>query len=234
MQVCASLGPHLKTLSSQDEWCPDIQSLSHSFLSPIGQHRRAHIKPSKGKRSRAKKRKRDQAEAKDEEDVPAPPPPAVASCVDVGLSNITRNLQIRADNKFTTKAAKGQKSPRQSEAYNLVFVVRSGPPSAFFNHLPQMVAVASKAWALSEPVRLVGFSKSCEERLSACMGIPRVTSVAIKQSDVAQLRALVNFVRERVPPVRAPWLEEAGQVVFRETKINTIQAAVGKKRQKKA
>lgn len=96
-----------------------------------------------------------------------------------------------------------------------------------------MVAVASKAWAPTEPVRLVGFSKSCEERLSACMGIPRVTSVAIKQGNMAQLKALVDFVQKRVSPVCVPWFEEAGQVSFQETRINTIQAPVGKKRQKR-
>lgn len=186
-----------------------------SFLSPIGQHRRAHAKQSKGKRNRARKRKRDQGDANKEEDVATPLPPAVASCVDVGLSHITRTLQSRAD------------------TYTLVFVVRSGPPSAFSNHLPQMVAVASKAWAPAEPVRLVGFSKSCQERLSACMGIPRVTSIAIKPGDMAQLKALVDFVQKRVAPVCVPWLEEAGQAAFRETRINTIQAPIGKKRQKR-
>lgn len=234
MQVCGSLGPRLKTRLSHHEGCSDAQVLSHSFLSPIGQHRRTHIKPSKGQRSRAKKRKRGQAEAKDEKDVGTPPPPAVASYVDVGLSNITRNLQTRASDKSTTKATKVQKSSQKVEPYSLVFVVRSGPPSTFFDHLPRMIAVASKAWALAEPVRLVGFSKSCEDRLSACMGIPRVTSVAVKQGGMAPLKALADFVRERVPPIRAPWLEEAEKVVFRETKINTIQAPIGKKRQKKS
>lgn len=97
-----------------------------------------------------------------------------------------------------------------------------------------MVAVASKTWALPEPIRLVGFSKSCEERLSACMGIPRVTSLAIRQDSAVQLKALVEFVQKRVPPICVPWLEEAGQAEFRETRINTIQAPIGKKRQKRS
>lgn len=192
------------------------------------------MKPSKGKRSRAKKRKRDQVDAKSEEaDTVVPPPPAVAWCVDVGLSLITRNLQSRADHTSPTEAAKEKGVTKPPNAYTLIFVVRSGPPSAFFNHLPQMVAVASKSWGFSQPVRLVGFSKSCEERLSACLGIPRVTSLAIRQDDSAQLKALVDFVQKRVPPVRAPWLDEAGLAEFRETKVNTFQAPIGKKRQKR-
>lgn len=113
----------------------------------------------------------------------------------------------------------------------MVFVVRSGPPSTFFSHLPQMVAVASRHQ--KEPVRLVGFSKSCEEKLSACLGIPRVSSVALRAGEGGQLKALVDFVRKQVAPVEAPWLEDGGKGEFRETKINSIQAPIGAKRQKK-
>lgn len=97
-----------------------------------------------------------------------------------------------------------------------------------------MVAVASKSQQLSEPIRLVGFSKACEERLSACMGIPRVTSVALRANDLAQSKALVSFVRDRVPVIEVPWLEQVGKGEYHETKINTIQAPVGQKRQRKA
>lgn len=65
------------------------------------------------------------------------------------------------------------------------------------------------------------------------MGIPRVTSLAIRLDRTAQSKALVDFVQKRVPPVSVPWLEEAGQVEFRETRINTSQAPIGRKRQKK-
>ncbi|KAJ4391897.1 RNase P and RNase MRP subunit [Gnomoniopsis smithogilvyi] len=206
-----------------------------SLLSPIGQHRKAYMKASKGKRSkRAAKRKRGQADEPPAEQ-PLPPPPAVAGSVHVGLSNITRNLQHCAANPIAAAEAEvnedgGKTLPRP---YSVIFVSRSGPPSVFFSHLPQMVAVASKSQQLAEPIRLVGFSKDSEERLSACMGIPRVTSVALDADDMAQLKAVVNFVRERVPAIEAPWLEETARGVYHETRINTIQAPIGKKRQKK-
>lgn len=97
-----------------------------------------------------------------------------------------------------------------------------------------MVAIASKSQQLAEPIRLVGFSKGSEERLSACMGIPRVTSLALCADDMAQLKTVVDFVRERVPVIEAPWLEQAAKGKYHETKINTIQAPIGKKRPKKA
>lgn len=96
-----------------------------------------------------------------------------------------------------------------------------------------MVAVASKSLQLEEPIRLMGFSRDSEERLSACMGIPRVTSVALRGDGLAQLKAVVDFVRERVPAIESLWLEQATKGVYHETKINTIQAPIGKKRQKK-
>lgn len=96
-----------------------------------------------------------------------------------------------------------------------------------------MIATASKAQQLAEPTRLVGFSRDSEERLSACLGIPRVTSVALCKEDIAQLKAVVEFVQEKVPAIEAPWLEEIAKGVYHETKINTIQAPIGKKRQKK-
>lgn len=97
-----------------------------------------------------------------------------------------------------------------------------------------MVAVASKSQQLSEPIRLVGFSKACEDKLSTYLGIPRVTSIAIRGNDMAQSKALVDFVRKRVPVIEAPWLEQVGKGEYHETKINTIQAPIGQKRQRKA
>lgn len=210
----------------------DIQC---SLLSPIGQHRKAYIKASKGKRSkRAAKRKRGLDEQLQKEP-DLPPPPAVAGYVDVGLSNITRNLQLCAATSAIAADAEAKKNGETTapNPYSVVFVSRSGPPSAFFDHVPQMVAVASKSQQLEEPIRLMGFSKDSEERLSACIGIPRVTSVALRADGLAQLKAVVNFVRERVPAIGSPWLDQAAKGAYHETKINTIQAPIGKKRQKK-
>lgn len=165
-----------------------------------------------------------------------PPSPEVASCVDVGLSNITRNLQLNASSsalETEPKESQDASTPKPQVSYSVIFVSRSGPPSALISHLPQMVAVASKSQQLAEPTRLVGFSKACEERLSSCMGIPRVTSVGLRVGEMAQLKAVVDFVRERVSAVDVPWLEHATKGTYRETKINTIQAPIGKRRKKK-
>ncbi|KAJ4424328.1 RNase P and RNase MRP subunit [Gnomoniopsis sp. IMI 355080] len=220
-------------ISQEDQ--ESILDLLCNLLSPIGQHRKAYIKVSKGKRSkRAAKRKRGQDEDPQEE-VSVPPTPAIASSVHVGLSNITRNLQLCAAIPIAAAdtEAKEDGDTTLAKPYSIIFVSRSGPPSAFFSHLPQMIAIASKSQQLAEPIRLVGFSKDSEERLSACLGIPRVTSVALRADDTAQLKAVADFVRERVPAIEAPWLEETAKGAYHETKINTMQVPIGKKRQKK-
>lgn len=206
-----------------------LLTATHSLLSPICQYRNSYIRPSKGKKAKARKRKRDQL---DEAQVqpPVPPPPAVAASVDVGLTNITKNLAASSAKTQSREDENVDNGP--CSTYAVIFVVRSGTPSTFFSHLPQMVAAASRQ--LEEPIRLVGFSKSCEERLSACLGIPRVSSVALRAGASGQLKGLVDLVRKQVAPVEARWLEDGGKGEYRETKINSIQAPIGAKRQKKA
>ncbi|ROV94675.1 hypothetical protein VSDG_06117 [Cytospora chrysosperma] len=191
--------------------------------------------PSKGKRSKARKRKRNQG-GEPQADPVVPPPPIVAGSVDVGLSKITRNFESSAAASPTTKdggIAENRIASARPGPYAIIFVARSGPPSAFFSHFPQMVAVASKPQKFDEAPRLVGLSKSCEDKLGACLGIPRVSSLGLRVDNTAQSKALIDFVRKRVPPVEAPWLDETAGAKFQDTKINTIQTPIGNKRQKK-
>lgn len=200
-----------------------------SLLSPICQYRNSYLRPSKGKKAEARKRKRDQSDEAQAQ-APVPPPPVVASSVDVGLTNITRNLA--ASSPKAQAGADEISDHDRCSPYAVIFVVRSGTPSTFFSHLPQMVAAASRQQ--EEPIRLVGFSKSCEEKLSSCLGIPRVSSVALRAGASGQLKALVDLVRKQVAPVEAQWMEDGRKGEYRETKINSIQAPIGAKRQKKA
>ncbi|PSS03888.1 hypothetical protein BD289DRAFT_100137 [Coniella lustricola] len=219
-------------ISQEDQ--DSILELLCLVLSPVGQHRQAHSIPSKGKRSK-RKRKHDQDAALETDSAVPPPPPApdVASCVDVGLSTITRTLQLHGSALPASESKTTQKAPGPPE-YAVIFVTRSGPPSALISHLPQMIAATSKCLQLAEPIRLVGFSKACEDRLGACLGIPRFTSVALRADYPPQAKALVEFVRRTVPPVHSVWLDEAARVKFFETKINAIETSIGPKRVKKS
>lgn len=177
-----------------------------SVLSPLGQHRKTFVTPSKGKKSR--KRKHGE-ELQPERAIPEVP--EISKSIDVGLRNITRKLEGAASDQLA-----------------VIFVARSEQPSAFHSHFPQMVGVASKSHPLSEPIRLVGFSKSSEDKLSACLGIPRVSCLAVANHPKSKI--LVELVRKLVPPVEISWLGETQDGQFRETKINSVLTAVGQAR----
>ncbi|POS74787.1 hypothetical protein DHEL01_v206815 [Diaporthe helianthi] len=228
----------LNTPYSSSQWPEILQQdqdaildLLCGLLSPICQYQDSHIQPSKGKKAKAQKRKLDES-GEPRAQLPIPPPPAVADSLDVGLTNITRNLAACCSEAQAVQAVAGRDGVQDHRpTYSVVFVVRSATPSTFFSHLPQMVAIASRQ--MDEPIRLVGFSKSCEERLSACLGIPRASSVALRAGESGQVKALIDFVRTRVAPVEALWVEDGSKGQFCETKINSIQAPIGAKRQKR-
>ncbi|KAK1751704.1 hypothetical protein QBC47DRAFT_390793 [Echria macrotheca] len=208
-----------------------ILELLCSLLAPLGAHRKAHVVPSKGRR-----RKQKLLSAGEEGSPAVPPAPDLAAHVDVGLAQISRELEamssakVEAPPEGTSEANKVPNRP----PYSVVFIARSGQSSAFHCHFPQMVAVASSSRPADQAIRLVGFSaKGCDERLSAVLGIPRVSSIALRV-DAPQTKGLLEFVRARVAPVEIAWINEAQSAKYRETKIEPVQTKVGPARVKRA
>ncbi|EGS20608.1 uncharacterized protein CTHT_0024420 [Thermochaetoides thermophila DSM 1495] len=230
--------PHI----NQEDQDAILELLCH-LLAPLGNYRRTFITPSKGKRKRS-------AHKKDAPAAPVPPAPELASYVDVGLSQISRNLQAMASSKSQPKPSSEVREEDKDNAmsidapahavdnsndgikpYTIVFVPRGGQSPAFNSHFPQMVALAARSQPAETAVRLVGFSKACEDRLSAVLGIPRVSSIAICEG-APQAKGLVDYVREKVPPVDVAWLKEARRGEFLETKIDAIVTKIGTKKQR--
>ncbi|KAK3313842.1 hypothetical protein B0H66DRAFT_363711 [Apodospora peruviana] len=223
----------LDTPYSTIEWpliSPDDQDvileLLCRLLSPLGLHRMSFITPSKGKRKRAHKQNNRENTGSASS---VPPVPELAGYVDVGLANISRNLQDMSANKGAAPESEKPGTVGGKSPYCIVFVARSGQSSAFHCHFLQMVALASQAQPPDRTVRLVGLSKPCEDRLSAALGIPRASSIALRE-DAPQAKGLVDFVREHVRPVEAAWLREARSGQFRETNIEAVQTKVGSKK----
>ncbi|TPX14368.1 uncharacterized protein E0L32_005564 [Thyridium curvatum] len=208
-------------------------NMRSSLLSPLGQYRREHIPVSKGKRERVARKKAQQARQSGEA---APPPPELTDFVDVGLANITRNLQASArvghSQSHTRCEKKRDRDEKLDVNYTAIFAARSGQPNALHSHLPQMIAVATESGGVKDPIRLVGFSKSCEDRLSECLGIPRASIIAIR-SGAPRSQALIDFVRSHVPAVEVAWLKEAEEAHHLATKINALEVPIGAKRQKR-
>lgn len=214
---------------SQEDQDVILELLCH-LLTPFGIHRSTHIKRSKGKRRRLSKEKDS------EENQPALD---LAAYVDIGLSCVSKGLQAMSSEKETAPTAgeeaaepKQQDDPADMSRYSMIFVARSGQSTSFHSHFPQMVAVASDSQPSRPSIRLIGFSKSCEERLAACLGIPRVSVVAIREG-APQVKGLLDFVRDHVSPVLINWHQEAQVAIYRETKIDAVQTKVGTAKIKK-
>lgn len=151
------------------------------------------------------------------------------------MSCISRNLQGRAS--LTAAPAATQEDPSLQQLpetapkpYTLVFVARSGVSSAFHCHFPQMVALSASSRPSDPPIRLVGFSKSCQERLSVALGLPRVSSIALREG-APQAKGLLDFVREHVEPIVISSIPTHG---YQETNIDAVQTKIGTARPKKA
>ncbi|OTA94560.1 hypothetical protein M434DRAFT_394624 [Hypoxylon sp. CO27-5] len=196
-----------------------------SLLGSLGQYRSQYTQLSKGKRDKKRKRKAPTTACKD---LSPPPVPELKSYVDVGLPAVTRHLQETASKAQSVESNLKDKQPTPS--YSAIFVARSAYPNALNGHLPQMVAVYSKSHPEQMPIRLVGLSKSYEDRLSEALGIPRVSCIGLREQ-APNSKALIEFVRQHVPVIEVQWLEEARQAEHRETNIKTIETSVGSKKQ---
>ncbi|KAF7559327.1 hypothetical protein G7046_g4825 [Stylonectria norvegica] len=209
-------------ISSEDQ--DTILELLCDLLSPLGKHRQTYVKPSKGKR--AARREREARKGQDAvTENPVPPKPELGAKVDVGLNAISRTLQS------LSSGANKDAGEAPSREYSMVFVARGNQASSFNCHFPQMVGIASRDLAPDNKIRLVGISKPCSDRLSDCLGLPRVSSVAVLR-DAAGAEALQHFVRKTVTPVEVNWLDAAGGTPYLATKINAVETKIGSKRMK--
>ena len=243
------------TASAVDYFASSMESkagsnFSSRLLAPLGSHRANMATPSKGKRN--KKRKRQEAKRKgsnaglNQSDAP-PPVPEISSHLLVGLASITRYLEligsIRTVNGLHEKSETilapaccesgidlEHDSNTKIRHLAAIFVCRPSQPSVLHAHLPQLVAAASLRNPHLQPTRLVQLPQGSENRLSASLGLPRASFVGILE-DAPHSKPLLELVRDIVPVIELPWLEEAREAQYKPVKINTIltTALAGKK-----
>ncbi|ORY15158.1 hypothetical protein BCR34DRAFT_612328 [Clohesyomyces aquaticus] len=212
-----------------------IIDLLCTIFTPIGDHRRTHRPPSKGKKSNKRKRA-----ASNEE--PIPPPPPVSNHILIGMNTVTRHLSALAATSCPSTllasissppAAKHQdglhdlnpphEPPPPNHSHeppptplSLLILPHPSPSSSLPHaHLPTLVHLASLTHPSpkkSEPTRLVPLSSASEARLAAALHLPRVGAIGILESAVGEgvgVDALVGYVREKVGRVECKWIEEA-------------------------
>lgn len=199
---------------------------------------------SKGKRSQ--KRKRAEAKQKDGpvEVQTIPPQPEITSYVVVGLNNITRSLESlsrksKPQNEPTEEhdsatnpalisetenihSNRTHESTSLSQHFSAIYVPRSSQPPILHAHLPQLIATASRAQPELPATRLVQLPKGCDSRLCEALGLPRVSFVGILDG-APHAKALVDLVRECVPEIEIPWLEEVKTAAYMPVRINVVE-----------
>lgn len=224
----------LDTPFSEVPWpeiAPDDQDtileLLCNLLRPIGQHRKRHVQPSKGKRA-AKRRSRDTL-GKDIGLNPAltkPEEPDLCRHIDVGFCSLMRELESVSSNE------RGQTSEAKSkQPYAMVFVARGNHSAAFHSHFPKLIGAASKNLGRHRGIRLIGFSKPCSDQLSSSLGLARVSCLAVRRG-APGTEALSAFVEDHLAPVNVAWLGDMESEQYRPTKIASAETTVGARRDK--
>jgi len=208
----------------------------HSLLSPIGQYRFQHVSPSKGKRS--KKRKRRDTKAEDELEASTPAPPELAAFIIVGLNSVIRRLEDLSQKSKPTNVSTegkdkegeaerqpsdevdGSKELPQTQHFSVIWASHS--PEKLKEHLPQLVATACLARPNLLATRVIQIPKAFDARLCQALGLPRVSCIGLLE-DAPHSKPLVDLVRESVPAVEVPWLQEIQKSVYLPVKINAIE-----------
>ena len=223
----------------------DVQPLC-SLLSPIGEHRSRSVALSKGKRTKKRKRKdnptiKDQSAAFPEgqlSEADAPALPEIYDRLTVGFNTTTRYLELLARTSISNTdedkhsgavvaitPARPSLDPINIKPLAAVFVPRSGQPPVLYSHLPLLTKAASLAVPSSPSTRIISLTEGAETRLKTVLGIPRVGMVGLIDG-APNASSMIEYIRERVPDLEVPWLQEAIKGTYLAVKINAFQPSV--------
>jgi ribonuclease P/MRP protein subunit POP3 len=184
-----------------------------SLVAPLGDHRKTHIHPSKGK-----KRKRKSKDESTTADAP-PPPPEIGKHILIGINSVTRHLEaLAAQNAPSTVPLAVAKADEQETAavkddprpLSMVITTHPKPSSSTAHaHLPTLVHLSTlKSSSSHQPTRLIPLATATDPRLASTLHIPRVGALAIF-ADAPGSQALQAFVREKISVTECPWIDEA-------------------------
>lgn len=197
-----------------------ITELTCNLIAPIGEYRKTHIHPSKGR-----KRKRCINAAPDESS--RLPAPATASHVLIGLNSVTRHLETQAAstapptapiNETTTERDNptqidDKDSATSSRTLSVVILTHPQPSlSPSHAHIPTLLHLANlrrdPGTMPAEPTRLVCLATSNDARLASALHIPRVGAIGILEG-APGANALEEYARKHVGLTECAWVDEA-------------------------
>jgi ribonuclease P/MRP protein subunit POP3 len=192
-----------------------------SLVGPIGEHRKTHILPSKG-------RKRKRATNATPVEPSKVPSPTIASHILVGLNSVTRHLETQAastapptapingtsideqDNPTQTDQRESATPPRILSIVILTHPQPSLSPS--HAHIPTLLHLANlrrdPGTMPAETTRLVCLATSNDARLANTLHIPRVGAIGILEG-APGAKDLEEYVRKHVGSTECAWVDEA-------------------------
>jgi len=120
--------------------------------------------------------------------------PALAETIVVGLNSVTRQLSA------TTSEA--------NVALTVIFLSR--PKDAIiYSHLPTLCAMKSARHHSHPSVRVVLLGEETDAQLAEALALPRVGVIGI--SDENPWQGLVSFVRDKLPAISIPDVNDTSQ-----------------------
>ncbi|KAF1847396.1 uncharacterized protein K460DRAFT_402753 [Cucurbitaria berberidis CBS 394.84] len=226
-------------ISQQDQ--DILLDLICNLITPLGDHRRNHIHPSKGK-----KRKRPCKAAQNDTTMgeAPPPPPEIGKHMLIGLNSVTRHLEalaarngpstspfatLKSDEKETGAKKAGRQdveSGEDSRPLSMVILTHPKPSlSPAHAHLPTLVHLStlsppSTPQSPTATTRLIPLATSTDGRLASKLHIPRVGALGIFQ-DAPGAKALEDFVRENIGLTECVWIDEAMKADWRGVNVKT-------------
>ncbi|MCJ1473222.1 hypothetical protein MMC13_001873, partial [Lambiella insularis] len=95
-------------------------------------------------------------------------------------------------------------------------------PSVLYAHLPQLIATASLAFPSDPTIRLIALPHGAGKRMSIVLQISRVGIVGLL-GGAPHAAPLIELIREHVPPVEVPWLDNLRQGNYLPVGINSTK-----------
>ena len=147
----------------------------------------------------------------------------------VGFNTTTRYLELVAQKSSRSTngvddsgAVAAVQTSANLKPLAAVFVSRSGQPPVLYSHLPLLTKAASLAVPSSPSTRIVSLPEEAADRLKVVLGISRVGVVGLIDGAPNAL-SLIELIRQQVPELEVPWLEEVVKGTYLAVKINAIQ-----------
>ncbi len=114
--------------------------------------------------------------------------------------------------------------PANTKPLAAVFVAHFGQPPVLYSHLPLLTKAASFAVPSSPPTRVIPLPAGAEDRLKTVLGIPRVGLVGLIDG-APKASSLIELIRQNVPELEVPWLQDAVKGAYLAVKINATQSS---------